>query len=327
MASFLDAFPDVTHEQVEALLDLAKGTVLSQIGPVRDMARADPTELADQMIEFAIAEAFITEEDDQLPYDAPEAFWESVGLEGDEWPPAVMRLKRTVSRVVSIAMKERRKERLLAGISESRETFVEGLVAVAETLDDHDAYSIPQAFSEFWEEVGYDGYDLPREVAKLKDAIEAEAQNILRQKTVAKARAVLARGPRALAAELLSTYKEREQESRYGVHLDNVADEFWQTKGIADPDELPQELKAKVADVTKVAEDLLEREREAAREAERERLKELVGKYVGWAVQKGLKKVTLLDTELFLMRARQEASPEGKRFLYLEANDRLKSRR
>ncbi|GBE56463.1 hypothetical protein BMS3Bbin16_00669 [archaeon BMS3Bbin16] len=131
-----------------------------------------------------------------------------------------------------------------------------------------------------------------------------------------------------LAAELLELMKkEFPNDERRGIA--DVDSLFWDMKGV-DRYDLSPEIKLKIRKAQSLAQHAIWDENQIKYiqklEQEKTELPSLVNLYADWAKERGFNKVTIADTEAFLLEKNLEVLPETRRSLYALTNVQLKSK-
>ena len=140
--------------------------------------------------------------------------------------------------------------------------------------------------------------------------------------------------PEQLAAEMLEFTKKEFSEDYLGLYtrlgFHTVYDFFWKSEGIKRY-YMPSDIQSKIerANILFQKEILKEadrRKRERLKK-EKEELPSLVSQCVDWARANGLKKLTLADTDAFIVERNLDLLYETKRALYAMTNVKLKSKK
>lgn len=135
--------------------------------------------------------------------------------------------------------------------------------------------------------------------------------------------------PEKLAEELFAFAKtEFSIEADERVWIGNISEHFWKSKKL-DKWDLPPDMELKIEKVERIAQQLIDAERQALLEKRLEKedveLPALVAECVTWAKQHGLKKVTVADVDSFVMKKKLNIHYQTKRNLYATVNLELKT--
>jgi hypothetical protein len=310
---------------ISALIDLAQACLLAELKTVQELLARDPSLIAQQILDSAIADGIWEDGDEETPSVSETEFWDDVGFDGLDAPLHIQRLKRRVTRALDSLVAQRFESHLLAELTAKRKALVKGLLKAADAEGTDDRYVLDHAFTEFWEEQGYStSWSIPKKVRAEMTAIEKEAQVAKHMRVVDRASDVLKR-KKVLTDELVAFFRQCESDSRWHIALADVIDDFWKTKGIAPLNALPEELQAQAKSILAQAHTLVQADEQRVVEQQHKELVALAKACARWAKQRGASKVTLQDAELFLSRSRREISRKATRVLYLEANDLLRS--
>lgn len=130
-------------------------------------------------------------------------------------------------------------------------------------------------------------------------------------------------------AEVIFSYAQKEIQNEELRWLDpEFFAEFWDSKGIEDKFNLPDNIRLKIDKAEKIVQKKWEKEiadRERARFLkEKEGLPQLIKDCAQWAKQNGLKKVTQSDVSTFLLEKNIDILRETKTMLYSKSNALLK---
>lgn len=140
--------------------------------------------------------------------------------------------------------------------------------------------------------------------------------------------------PEQLAIEMLEFTKKEFSEDYLGLYnrlgFHTVYDFFWKSKGIK-RHFMPSDIQSKIERVNilfqkEILKEADKRKRERL-EKEKEELPSLVSQCIEWARANDLKKLTVADTEAFIVERNLDLLNETKRALYAMANVKLKSRK